>query len=164
MKKQNIFIVTIVLLMLIMSIGYSIFKVSASIYGKASAAENLNVEFIKIGKINEYGSTSATATISDDKKTIIVNVPNLMYRGSYAIIPITVKNVGKLPAKLESINEYGTDGNGTFEISYDGIAVTDKSLQPEEEVSFTIKVLWKNELINNSEVKDFYVKFNYVQG
>ena len=69
-----------------------------------------------------------------------------------------------MPAKLESINEYGTDSNDTFEISYDGIAVTDKSLQPEEEVSFAIKVLWKNELINNSEEKEFYVKFNYVQG
>lgn len=163
MKKQKIILVIIILIILTMSVGYSIFKISTTVQGKASMIKDLNVDFISIGKIIEEGSVDAFAYILDDKKTVIIDVPKLMHQGSYAIIPITVKNVGQLPAKLESIYEYGTNDN-LFEITYDGIAVTDKALQPNEKATFTIKVLWKNEIENDYESRKFYIKFNYTQG
>ncbi len=163
MKKQNIIIVIIVLLFLTMSVGYSVFRISTTVQGKAATVKNLNVEFKNIGKIEEIGSSNAFAKIAEDNKTVIINVPNLMYKGAYAVIPITVKNVGQLPAKLESINEYGTNTN-CLEVDYYGIAITDKILQPGEEETFTVKVLWKNELESNLESEQFYIKFNYIQG
>ncbi len=163
MKKQNIIIVIIVLLFLTMSVGYSVFRISTTVQGKVATAKNLNVEFKNIGKIEEIGSSNAFAKIAEDNKTVIINVPNLMYKGAYAVIPITVKNVGQLPAKLESINEYGTNTN-FLEVDYYGIAITDKILQPGEEEIFTVKVLWKNELESNLESEQFYIKFNYIQG
>ena len=149
--------------MLGVSVGYSVVRISTNVKGKTSIVKDLDVEFESIGKIEEYGSYGATAEISDDKKTVLINVPKLSYMGAYAVVPITVKNVGQLPAKLESIYEYGTTDNEAIKITYDGIAVTDKALNPLEEEKFFIKVSWENELKQDSSEIEFYIRFNYVQ-
>lgn len=163
MKKQSLLIVIVILILLGVSVGYSVVRISTNVKGKTSIVKDLNVEFKSIGKIEEYGSYGATAEISDDKKTVLINVPKLSYMGAYAVVPITVKNVGQLPAKLESIYEYGTNDNEAIKITYDGIAVTDKALNPLEEEKFFIKVSWENELKQDSSEIEFYIRFNYVQ-
>ena len=142
MKKQSLLIVIVILILLGVSVGYSVVRISTNVKGKTSIVKDLDVEFESIGKLEEYGSYGATAEISDDKKTVLINVPKLSYMGAYAVVPITVKNVGQLPAKLESIYEYGTNDNEAIKITYDGIAVTDKALNPLEEEKFFIKVSW----------------------
>lgn len=164
MKKQSLLIVIVILILLGLSVGYSVFRVSTNVKGKTSIVKDLDVEFENIGKIEESGSYGATAEISDDKKTVLINVPKLSYMGAYAVVPITVKNVGQMPAKLESIYEYGTNDNEAIKITYDGIAVTDKALNPLEEEKFFIKVSWENELKQDSSEIEFYIRFNYVQG
>ena len=163
MKKQSLLIVIVILILLGVSVGYSVVRISTNVKGKTSIVKNLDVEFESIGKIEEYGSYGATAEISDDKKTVRINVPKLSYMGAYAVVPITVKNVGQMPAKLESIYEYGTNDNEAIKITYDGIAVTDKALNPLEEEKFFIKVSWENELKQDSSEIEFYIRFNYVQ-
>lgn len=163
MKKQSLLIVIAILILLGVSVGYSVVRISTNVKGKTSIVKNLDVEFESIGKIEEYGSYGATAEISDDKKTVLINVPKLSYMGAYAVVPITVKNVGQIPAKLESIYEYGTNDNEAIKITYDGIAVTDKALNPLEEEKFFIKVSWENELKQDSSEIEFYIRFNYVQ-
>ena len=163
MKKQSLLIVIVILILLGISVGYSVVRISTNVKGKTSIVKNLDVEFESIGKIEEYGSYGATAEISDDKKTVLINVPKLSYMGAYAVVPITVKNVGQIPAKLESIYEYGTNDNEAIKITYDGIAVTDKALNPLEEEKFFIKVSWENELKQDSSEIEFYIRFNYVQ-
>lgn len=163
MKKQSLLIVIVILILLGVSVGYSVVRISTNVKGKTSIVKNLDVEFESIGKIEEYGSYGATAEISDDKKTVLINVPKLSYMGAYAVVPIMVKNVGQIPAKLESIYEYGTNDNEAIKITYDGIAVTDKALNPLEEEKFFIKVSWENELKQDSSEIEFYIRFNYVQ-
>lgn len=163
MKKQSLLIVIVILILLGVSVGYSVVRISTNVKGKTSIVKDLDVEFESIGKLEEYGSYGATAEISDDKKTVLINVPKLSYMGAYAVVPITVKNVGQLPAKLESIYEYGTNDNEAIKITYDGIAVTDKALNPMEEEKFFIKVSWENELKQDSSEIEFYIRFNYVQ-
>lgn len=163
MKKQSLLIVIVILILLGVSVGYSVVRIGTNVKGKTSIVKNLDVEFESIGKIEEYGSYGATAEISDDKKTVLINVPKLSYMGAYAVVPITVKNVGQIPAKLESIYEYGTNDNEAIKITYDGIAVTDKALNPLEEEKFFIKVSWENELKQDSSEIEFYIRFNYVQ-
>lgn len=163
MKKQSLLIVIVILILLGVSVGYSVVRISTNVKGKTSIVKDLDVEFESIGKLEEYGSYDATAEISDDKKTVLINVPKLSYMGAYAVVPITVKNVGQLPAKLESIYEYGTNDNEAIKITYDGIAVTDKALNPLEEEKFFIKVSWENELKRDSSEIEFYIRFNYVQ-
>lgn len=163
MKKQSLLIVIVILILLGVSVGYSVVRISTNVKGKTSIVKDLDVEFESIGKLEEYGSYDATAEISDDKKTVLINVPKLSYMGAYAVVPITVKNVGQLPAKLESIYEYGINDNEAIKITYDGIAVTDKALNPLEEEKFFIKVSWENELKQDSSEIEFYIRFNYVQ-
>jgi hypothetical protein len=163
MKKQSLLIVIVILILLGVSVGYSVVRISTNVKGKTSIVKDLDVEFESIGKLEEYGSYDATAEISDDKKTVLINVPKLSYMGAYAVVPITVKNVGQIPAKLESIYEYGTNDNEAIKITYDGIAVTDKALNPLEEEKFFIKVSWENELKQDSSEIEFYIRFNYVQ-
>ena len=158
MKKQSLLIVIVILILLGVSVGYSVVRISTNVKGKTSIVKDLDVEFESIGKLEEYGSYDATAEISDDKKTVLINVPKLSYMGAYAVVPITVKNVGQLPAKLESIYEYGTNDNEAIKITYDGIAVTDKALNPLEEEKFFIKVSWENELKQDSSEIEFYIK------
>lgn len=164
MKKQNIFIVLLVLCLLTLTIGYSLFRTNVEVRGKTAALESLNVVFTRIGKIEEVGSQEASATISDDKKNVTINVPKLMYKGAYAEIPITIKNVGTLPARLESIVQYGIGNNSSILVTYDGIGVTDAVLNPCEERNFKVKVLWAFDLFNASSNYEFCIKFNYVQG
>ena len=152
------------MILLGVSVGYSVVRISTNVKGKTSIVKDLDVEFESIGKLEEYGSYGATAEISDDKKTVLINVPKLSYMGAYAVVPITVKNVGQIPAKLESIYEYGTNDNEAIKITYDGIAVTDKALNLLEEEKFFIKVSWENELKQDSSEIEFYIRFNYVQG
>lgn len=163
MKKQSLLIVIVILILLGVSVGYSVVRISTNVKGKTSIVKDLDVEFESIGKLEEYGSYGATAEISDDKKTVLINVPKLSYMGAYVVVPITVKNVGQMPAKLESIYEYGTNDNEAIKITYDGIAVTDKALNPLEEEKFFIKVSWENELKQDSSEIEFYIRFNYVQ-
>lgn len=163
MKKQSLLIVIVILILLGVSVGYSVVRISTNVKGKTSIVKDLDVEFESIGKLEEYGSYGATAEISDDKKTVLINVPKLSYMGAYAVVPITVKNVGQIPAKLESIYEYGTNDNEAIKITYDGIAVMDKALNPLEEEKFFIKVSWENELKQDSSEIEFYIRFNYVQ-
>ena len=163
MKKQSLLIVIVILILLGVSVGYSVVRISTNVKGKTSIVKDLDVEFESIGKLEEYGSYGTTAEISDDKKTVLINVPKLSYMGAYAVVPITVKNVGQMPAKLESIYEYGTNDNEAIKITYDGIAVTDKALNPLEEEKFFIKVSWENELKQDSSEIEFYIRFNYVQ-
>lgn len=163
MKKQSLLIVIVILILLGVSVGYSVFRVSTNVKGKTSIVKDLDVEFESIGKIEESGSYGAIAEISDDKKTVLINVPKLSYMGAYVVVPITVKNVGQIPAKLESIYEYGTNDNDAIKITYDGIAITDKALNPMEEEKFFIKVSWENELKQDFSEIEFYIRFNYVQ-
>ena len=68
MKKQSLLIVIVILILLGVSVVYSVVRISTNVKGKTSIVKNLDVEFESIGKIEEYGSYGATAEISDDKK------------------------------------------------------------------------------------------------
>ena len=86
-----------------------------------------------------------------------------MYEGSYANFTITIKNTGTLPAKLESIYEYGIDVNSALKVTYDGIGITDTIISPGQVSTFNVKVAWDGDLIEDYEELEFTIKLNYVQ-
>lgn len=164
MKKQNLFIVLIVLCILTLAIGYSIFKTNVEVSGKMASSKNLDVIFTKIGNIEQVGSINASAFISVDSKRVTINVPNLLYKGSYVIVPISLKNVGTIPARLESISEYGIGYNSPVKVTYTGIGISNEILNPGDEQNFSVKVYWSRSSINELNNKyEFVIKFNYVQ-
>ncbi|HIU39812.1 MAG TPA: hypothetical protein IAB68_00730 [Candidatus Aphodocola excrementigallinarum] len=163
MKKQSIILICVILLILTLSIGYAIFRTSTTIVGKSAIVKDLNVIFYEIGDITQQGSKNANAVIMNDKKRIIISVPELSYKGAYAIIPITIKNNGNIPARLESIYEYGTSNQNEIVVSYDGIGVTNEVLNPNDSVTFNVKVAWENDATTDFKNIEFIIKFNFVQ-
>lgn len=164
MKKQNLFIVLAVLCIITLAIGYSIFRTNVEVNGRMNSSDNLDVIFTKIGNIVQEGSKNASASISTDSKRVTINVPNLLYKGAYVIIPITLKNVGSIPARLESIREYGNGYNSPVKVSYSGIGITDKVLNPGDIQHFKVKVYWARNSVEEFNKYEFVIKFNYVQG
>lgn len=61
MKKQSLLIVIVILILLGVSVGYSVVRISTNVKGKTSIVKDLDVEFESIGKLEEYGSYGATA-------------------------------------------------------------------------------------------------------
>ena len=86
-----------------------------------------------------------------------------MHKGAYALIPITIKNDGNIPARLESIYEYGASNQDVINVSYDGIGVTDSVLNPNDTITFNVRVSWENDTTNDFEKIEFIIRFNYVQ-
>jgi len=164
MKKQNVFAILGVLLVLVLSVGYSVFRTNVTVKGKSATVKDFDVIFEKVGNITEDGSMDASAVIDETKKLVTINVPKLMHKGSFAIIPITIKNTGNVPAKLESIIETGLNEGNAITVSYSGIAITDAVLNPGEEANFCVKVIWENDLKEDYEEIEFSIRFNYVQG
>lgn len=163
MKKQSMFIVVIAIVAITLAVGYSVFKTNVEVVGKSAVVQDLDVIFSSVGSIEQNKSEGASAVISDDKKTVKVNVPRLLGKGAFAIIPITIKNNGTIPAKLYSINEYGFNAGGAIKVEYNGIGVTDVALNPGDTTTFTIMVTWENDLEGNVEELEFAINFNYVQ-
>ena len=91
-----------------------------------------------------------------------IYVPNLMQKGAYAEFPVIIKNIGTLPAKLQSINQYSI-GNTLIHVNYKGISVLDEVLYPNEERTFYVNVSLLRD-VNVPNVKfDFQINFNYIQ-
>lgn len=53
MKKQSLLIVIVILILLGVSVGYSVVRISTNVKGKASIVKDLDVEFESIGKLEE---------------------------------------------------------------------------------------------------------------
>lgn len=164
MKKQNIAIIVVIAFVLAISVGYALFSQTLTINGTATAKGSFDVQFATATIQKEVGSTGATATISEDKATLTVNVPKLEYPGAYVEIPVTVKNVGTIPAKLIEITETGLTTDDSVKVSYTGLTeLKDQQVDQNGTQSFTIKVMWDAASNKNSENVVFNIRLNYQQ-
>lgn len=165
MRKQNIIFIILVAILLAILAGYGVFRVNSDVETKMTHAKTLEVDFIKIGKIEEVGSIGARAYIHPHRKYVTIEVPKLQYKGAYAKVPITIKNVGLIPAKLKWIDEYGINTNRTINVTYSGIGVTDRVLFPGETSNVFVTVKWDKD-IRNTYDNDLYFRISlyYEQG
>lgn len=163
MRRQRLFILSLIFIVILLFIGYYIFYINSDALLVKAKVKDIDVIFYKIDKIEEMGSTDASAVIDNSKKRIYIDVPNLMGKGSYAKIPITIKNIGIKPAKLESIYEYGLDDSKPISVKYRGIGVTDKVLMPNEEAKFYVIVSLNDDITFQSISTNIEIRFNYIQ-
>lgn len=161
LSKQNRIIIVVIALVLTLTIGYAVFSQSLMITGTAKTEGNLRVIFSEIGIIEETGCTGAGATIDTDKTSLNVNVPKLEYPGSYAKIPVKIKNDGSIDAMLIGIQTQGLDNND-IEVTYSGVKTNDV-LRIGTEQEIVIKVMWKESSENKSVSLDFSITLNYRQ-
>lgn len=168
MKKQSIAIIGVIAFVLAVAVGYALFSETITINGTATAKGNFDVEFTSIGTptCSGFSGTCDAATLANiaaDKNSINITVDKLQYPGAYVEIPVTVTNVGSIPAILESITETGLETDASVKVSYDGIAVSDAQLAQNGTASFTVKVLWDANSNESSENVSFSIALNYKQ-
>ena len=164
MKKQNIAIIGVIAFVLAIAVGYALFSQTLTINGTATAKGSFDVEFTTATIQTEVGSTGATAVISEDKHTLTVTVPKLEYPGAYVEIPVTVTNVGDIPAKLKKITETGLTTDESVKVSYTGLSeLENQQVNQNGTQNFTIKVMWDENSNKNSENVEFSIKLDYEQ-
>ena len=138
-KLKRLIIFTLVLL-LSTGISYALFSDSITVSGTATTTGTFAINTTAAVVTTQVGSSSSTAVISGDKKTVTLTVPKLEYPGAYTTFTITLKNEGNIPAKV--INIVPTSlGDDDVVASYSGIALN-STIAPNATLSFTFKVMW----------------------
>ena len=81
--KKNLIISILIILLLVLSIGYAAFSDILTISGTANAKGTFDLEFQNVEVVKNVGADidKTTATISEDKNTLTVNVVDLSYPG-----------------------------------------------------------------------------------
>ena len=171
MKKQNIAIIGVIAFVLAIAVGYALFSETITVTGTATAKGSFDVEFTEVGTptcsgFSEECTKANLAVISDDKNTLTVTVDKLQYPGAYVEIPVTVTNVGTIPAILTGITETGTVNKGVtgpIKVSYTGIAASDAEIAQGTAATMVIKVEWDKENNNTADKFEFSIGLNYTQ-
>ena len=161
LSNQNKIIVGVLSIFLIVIVGYAIFSESINIGGTASASGDFNIIFNSVGTIKEAGSSGATAEISSNKKSLTVNVPKLEYPSAYVEVPVVIKNMGSMTAKIIGIETVGLDTTD-IKVTYSGVAQNDR-MTPNEERNMKIKVTWDSASTTIVDSLTFSVSINYEQ-
>ena len=169
MKKQNIVIIGVVAFVLAVAVGYALFSEILNINGTATAQGTFDVEFTTVGQPTCNGFSKECvadnlATITPEGNNLTVSVDSLEFPGAYVTIPVTVTNVGTIPAILKSIEETGLTDDPTVKVSYEGLTeLKEQQLEPEGTQNFTIKVMWDENSNNSSQNVEFTIGLNYKQ-
>ena len=161
LSNQNKVIVGVLSLFLILIVGYAIFSESINVGGTASASGEFNIIFNSVGTIKEAGSSGATIEISSNKKSLTVNIPKLEYPSAYVEVPVVIKNMGSVTAKIIGIETVGLDTTD-IKVTYSGVAQNDR-MTPNEERNMKIKVTWDSASTTIVDSLTFSVSINYEQ-
>ncbi len=148
-KKRNWFILVLLIALLIMSVGYSLFSTNLNLNGTAEIVGEWNVKITNIevssikGNCNPgnptYTNTSATFNLK------------LYQPGDEVIYLITIENQGTIDAKLANV-VFKTDEKGSDSILYETSELS-KELKAGSKTSFTVKVSYSSDTEENQEVK-----------
>lgn len=163
MKKQKLLVVLLAFIVISLFFAYYLFFVSNDAILNSAKVRDLDVIFYKVGKIEQNNSFNASATINEGNKKIFINVDKLIGKGAYVKIPVTIKNVGKATARLDSIYEYNFNKNEAISITYEGIGVTNKPLLPNEQLDFYIIISLVEDINKIDVTTNFEIRFNYIQ-
>ena len=104
MKKLNVIIIVLSVMILFMGVGYSILATRLSIKGVAKTTGKWQIEIVGIEPIENN-----TSAVSRDAKiinpTTVEFISDLYAPGDYIQYKITIANSGNIDAKLSSIQE-----------------------------------------------------------
>jgi len=160
-SKNKIYtIVGLTVLLLSMAVGYAIFSGTLNITGTATSTGTYNISFFATS-ITASADCTPVTTLSADKKTITISVPDLQKPGAFATISATVKNTGSISATLLSVNVTGnTDPNVT--VTYP-TWTTGVVLAAGESYTFPITVTWASTSTVTGTTVPFTAALNYQQ-
>lgn len=171
MNKQNIFVVSLVLFVLILSVGYATFTQSLTVNWTANANGNFDVGFDStvITEDNNFHANiensekKSSSIISEDGKTITITVPQLDQPGSYVRIKSVIKNNGTIPVQLKELVAVDPNNeNGTSE-DINAFLKKDTNIKISfEEYDDTQKFTeMKNRVLNQNDTQEIFIKIEW---
>jgi len=165
MKKYLMVVLAIILLGL--AVGYAAFSDVLTISGTATATGSFDVQFDSVTVDDRVGVnvSNTTATISADKNTLNIQVADMAYPGAGAQFTTTIKNVGTVPAKIDSITPTNLDTTNIEVVGLDVINTSHATLGPDDTCTVTFYVKWKESQATDltNETVNFSLVINYVQ-
>lgn len=155
------FIVSLAVIFISLVVGYAIFSETLNITGTAQTTGNFNVEFFGTS-ITSFSKCTPTSTLSGDKNTLTISIPDLTQPGATAKINVIVKNTGNIAATLLSVDVTGNT-NTNVKVVYP-TWTTGVNLAAGATYSFNIDVTWDMASTVGDVTLPFSVALNYQQG
>lgn len=169
MSLKKKIIILALFIMLTFSIGYAFMNESTEVKGTANAEGKFDLEFISIGTPTCYGYTKDCTEINlteidNAGSTLNIYVNSLKKPGSYVTIPVRIKNIGTIPAKLEGIEEEGLTRDNNIDVTYTNLnELIGKVLNQGDTDIFYITVSWNENSTAATRGTDFSITLKYTQ-
>lgn len=171
--NKSIVIVSLIVLLILLAIGYAAFSDKLIISGTATASGTFGLEFKNEALVEEtsvgINKTNTTIVTSEDNKTLTVTVADLAYPGAGAEFTVDIVNVGSIPAIVNKVNvKNNITGNDVIKINgLEVISETHPTIEPHGVCNIHFTVVWpeNSEIIltaDNNTVK-FDLEVEYVQ-
>ena len=170
-KSKNIIIVSLLILLLALAVGYAAFSDILTISGTANAKGTFNLEFqnseiVTLVGVNEEGTK---AEISEDKNILNVNVADLAYPGAGVEFSVDIVNVGTIPAQVNAVTPTNITGSEHIKIEGLEAITTDHPIIEAGgkcNIHFTVEwpVTATDPLGENGESTSFELEIEYTQG
>ncbi len=160
--KKNIIMLSLTIMVILISVGYSIFNTSLTINGTANIASTWNILFTEIKEVDKKGIVTelSTPTVSGTNATFDVD---FKLPGDYITYQITVENQGTIDGIIKEIkgSEQGSDAI-KFEI--EGIKEGDK-LPSKRSTTFDVTISYDSNTSEQPNLTDnkLSIGINYIQ-
>lgn len=107
-NKRNYLIIALIVIMLLLGVGYASFTDTLTMTGTITGSATWDVHF----------TNDSDGTVSQDGKTLTVNVANLSYPGDQVERTAVIENSGTMDAKLTALTPSGSLNTTDIEIDY----------------------------------------------
>ena len=159
-RKNRMFIVGLLAIILVIAGAYALFATTLNIAGTATGRGDFKIEFSTFSVSDEE---KATVTANSNNTSLTITA-DLSFPGDTATIYFTIKNTGGLSA---TVNDITINNNGNEDLNIDIIglsAIQGTVLAVGETTSGSIVVTWNTASTNlEPDNADFDVTIDYLQ-
>lgn len=175
-SKVNYLVITLLIVLLTIAVGYAAFSQQLQITGTAAAKGSWDIHFSNVRM--EPSDSKNTVTLSDDKHTMNVNV-NLEKPGDIRMAEVHIVNKGSVDATLTAFNIEAKNGesqtinpeggvayvNGAIRITVEEIEVGTDLIAQTGDKTYIMTFEWPENYVEETvdDVTTFAVTFDYSQ-
>ena len=161
-KDRKYYIVALLITILAISVGYSLFSEILNISGSANATGTFDLEFTTATVSSSSKAGTPTATISGDKNTLTLVADNLQEPGATVTYGVTITNVGSITSSLKGVTITGNDDTDIV-VSITPAFQTATTIAAAGTYDFDITVTWASGSVTSGKTVNYTVALEYEQ-
>lgn len=121
-NKRNYLIITLIVIMLLLGVGYAVFQQTLNITGNVAGQATWNVHFVS-GATTDKDGAAVAGTLSNSDHTLTISVDDLQYPGDAREVTAVIKNDSSMPIKLTG---FAPTAPADADITFDYVDLTSK--------------------------------------